>query len=58
MAFKADEVAEIFVGGARYRDWETVTVKLEWEKSRACTHKSRLSGNRWLMSALPPKAAV
>jgi hypothetical protein len=24
----------------------------------ACTHKSRLFGNRWLMSALPPKAAV
>jgi hypothetical protein len=23
----------------------------------ACTHKSRLFGNRWLMSALPPKAA-
>ena len=26
--------------------------------SRACTHKSPLSGNHWLMSALPPKAAV
>ena len=25
---------------------------------RACTHKSRLFGNRWLMSALPPKADI
>jgi hypothetical protein len=25
---------------------------------RACTHKSRLSDNRWLMSALPPKAEI
>jgi hypothetical protein len=24
--------------------------------TKACTHKLRLFGNRWLMSALPPKA--
>ena len=26
--------------------------------SRASTHKSRLFGNRWLMSALPPEADI
>jgi hypothetical protein len=37
----------------------SLAVALERANFRACTHKSRLFGiNRWLMSALPPNAAV
>jgi len=44
---------------ARVRTTQKTTAPAWLWKSplRACTHKSRLFGNRWLMSALPPKAA-
>ena len=34
------------------------SLNLSCEVSRACTHKLRLFGNRWLMSALPPIADI
>jgi hypothetical protein len=54
-AMRADEEVESWI--ADHNHDQAARFTPGGFSSRACTHKSRLFGNRWLMSALPAKVA-